>query len=429
MKKFRLPVGSSDPVTFTCTCPAASDPTGGLVLLFYRYFSAPPSLPLSFASQEEHPSNLASFHMELTQRLHIGGKIRVAREGFNISVGGTKDDIGVYMKQCSSHWSFSGLDLSTEDKRLLFFKPTIGGCACVFGGAPASVRVTAEITPMGVTNYAPTNWDIIESLEPAEFHERCWRDERKILVDVRNHYESRIGHFIDPRTGEKAITPAIRRFSQWPQYVKTHMAELAVNEGGANRQILTYCTGGIRCEKGVRFLAERIGQKGGGTICTLRGGITAYLMWMDEEVKQNRKRPEESLFQGKNYVFDARGSTGLTEGEVLAPITTCDFCGVACDRLGKCRSNGCHLILVVCAECEDSKDPRCCQNCLELDLMIRRDEDSVQSSPRAICACEKEREYMLWGNDRAGKPKEQGWRKKQRSNDVDILNMRTRTMG
>src|SRR6266487_3780258 len=107
MKDSRLPQGISDPVTFECTCGAG-------------------------------------------------------KEGFNVTVGGTASSIEAYIKACLSHWSFEGLDLGSEEKQKQFFKPTPGGCACVFGGPPASVLVKNEITPMGVTNYVPKKWDAIE---------------------------------------------------------------------------------------------------------------------------------------------------------------------------------------------------------------------------------------------------------------------------
>lgn len=417
-RESRLPIGSSDPVSFNCACSASSLPAGGLVLLFYRYFSAPPSLEIQTAEIFELPK----FHKNLTDKLHLGGKIRLGKEGFNITVGGTKSEIETYMKECVEHWSFANLDLDTEEKNRFFFKPTPGGCACVFGGTPASIRVTTEITPMGITNYIPKDWDAVQTLSPAEFHERCWNDDRKVLVDVRNHYESRIGYFVDPRTGEKAITPGIRRFSQWPQYIKTHMETLRGGSDGEKRQIMTYCTGGIRCEKGVRFMAETMEQLLGDQISTLKGGIAAYLMWIDEEIKQGRKRPEDSLFQGKNYVFDARGSTGLSGYGNAKPVATCDECGAPSDRLSKCRSKGCHLIMVVCSACESSKDPRCCQGCLDLDA-------TEQDRARPLCACEKRRETQLWGDHQVIRSKEQGWRKKKRiGRNVDDINIRITTI-
>jgi len=321
------------------------------------------------------------------------------------------------MQICMMHPSFAGLDLDTLEKQKQFFKPTTGGCACVFGGLPASVRVTSEITPMGVTNYVPADWDSVESLSPADFHARCWSDEKKVLVDVRNHYESRIGYFVDPKTGEKAITPEIRRFSQWPQYVKTHGLELSGGAGEKEgRQIMTYCTGGIRCEKGVRWMAEKMERRDGDVVCTLKGGIAGYLMWMDEEIKAGRKRPEESLFRGKNYVFDGRGSTSLSEGAMEEKVASCHVCGAAEDRLSKCRTEKCHLVLVVCAACEETADPRCCESCLHLDLESQINERDHAKKPKPICICEIEREARLWEN-KVSMPKTQGWRKGKKKTD------------
>ncbi|RDL39234.1 Uncharacterized protein BP5553_03574 [Venustampulla echinocandica] len=396
MKSRRLPSGYSDPVSFSCTCPASSNPSRGLVLLFYRYFTALPPLPGYEAGGDS--ISLAAFHTRLTQKYSLGGKIRIATEGFNVTVGGTKEDIEAYMKECITHWSFQGLDLDTEQKQRNFFKPTPGGCACAFGGLPASVRISSEITPMGVTNYVPKEWGNIETLSPEEFHERCHTEANTVLLDVRNHYESRIGYFVDPRTGQPALRPLIRRFSQWPQYVRKYMTgdasedvigkEKDIEQG---RQILTFCTGGIRCEKAARYMQENMSKLPGDKVCNLKGGIASYIMWMDEEIRQGRKRADESLFKGRNFVFDARGSTALEEGS--EPVSTCHDCGISSDRLSKCRSKGCHLVLVVCSDCEDSKDPRCCQSCLDMDISQGLD---LRTTPRPVCTCEKEREAELW---------------------------------
>lgn len=409
----RLPTGSSDPISFTCTCSASKDPEGGYVLLFYRYYAASP--PLSIFPKDQiqanDPSALAAFHTSLTTRLEIGGKIRVAKEGFNITVGGTRDDIKEYTQECMKHWSFEGLELDTEEKQRDFFKPSPGGCACAFGGAPASIRVAAEITPMGVTNYCPKNWNDIEVLNPEEFHRRCHEEEDITLLDVRNYYESRIGYFIDPKTGDPALRPPIRRFSQWPQYVRRYMAADSEENDQKHtqpqgKQILTFCTGGIRCEKGARYMQENMEQSPGTSVATLKGGIAAYLTWMDEEIKQGRKRPKDSLFKGRNYVFDARGSTSLYEHS--EPVSKCHCCNRLSDCLGKCRSTGCHLVLVVCSACELSSDPRCCQSCLDMDIDLDHgegDDTSKNSGPRPVCECEKERETQLWGEGSRKLPK------------------------
>ncbi|KAH8811828.1 hypothetical protein F5884DRAFT_877170 [Xylogone sp. PMI_703] len=413
MKSTRLPKGESDPVTFTCTCPASAD---GTVLLFYRYYTAPPSLPATYQEQQALDLEaLAAWHKVQTTRLNIGGKIRIAKEGFNITVGGTREEINLYIQACLSHWSFAGLDLTTEERQKDFFKPSEGACACAFGGAPASVQIKSEITPMGVTEYLPSTWDKVEALPPAVFHERC-KAQSSLLLDVRNYYESRIGYFVDPKTGQPAVRPPIRRFSQFPQFVKRglfdSLAPKSVRDGEqGGRQILTYCTGGIRCEKGVRWMQENAEMRDNDRIFTLKGGIAAYLTWMDEEIAQGRKAAEESLFRGRNYVFDARGSTSLSS-ETMDPVSRCHVCGELSDRLSKCRSKGCHLVLVVCSQCEVGSDPRCCENCLDLDASA---DDATSKGPRPICACEKEREAMLWGssqpNPQKGKRRKATWKK------------------
>jgi predicted sulfurtransferase len=350
--------------------------------------------------------------------LHLGGKIRIAREGFNVTVAGSAGEISTFISTCVAHWSFAGLGLGTVttntehdlEARQRYFKPS-PGCSCVFSGK-ASVRVVAEATPMGVEGYAPADWSKVVALPPAEFHAKCHEAEKQnVLVDVRNHYESRIGYFVSPLTGEPALRPPIRRFSQWPQYIKGHLDELKGDMAG--KQILTYCTGGIRCEKGVRWMQECLGKSE--TVFTLEGGIAAYLEWMNEEIRRGRKTVDESLFKGKNYVFDARGTTGLEEGE--APVSKCHVCDKLSSRLDKCHSDGCHLIVVVCECCQNS-DPRCCQDCRDMDASYSSSERVGKVVPRSMCACEREREEQLWAGDRIKEPKTQGWRKRKEGGKV-----------
>jgi predicted sulfurtransferase len=345
----------------------------------------------------------------------------------------------------------------TREKRDAFFKPTLG-CACVFGGAPASVRITSEITPMGVTGYVPREWEKVKRLSPEEFHALCWgedgseekgRDGKMVLLDVRNHYESRIGYFVDPRTGKKAVRPEIRRFAQWPGFVRRWVedgvgdVQSSVKDGNANenqdqnedgkreatengksrRKIMAYCTGGIRCEKATRWMVENASMKPGDEVYTLEGGIQAYLTWMAGEIRAGRKSPKDSLFKGRNYVFDARGSLGfgldVADEMETEPVAACHICGKPEDRLSKCRSRGCHLVLVVCKKCEDG-DVRCCGNCRELDT------ESMRDGPRPICLCEMERETKLWGEGYFKKTKVKGKRKgKEKTDDGISIQVKT----
>jgi predicted sulfurtransferase len=127
-------------------------------------------------------------------------------------------------------------------------------------------------------------------------------------------------------------------------------------------------------------------------VFTLQGGIVAYLAWMGTEIKEGRKDRTESLFKGRNYVFDARGSTGLdsayAESEKMAE---CHCCGIPEDRLGKCKTPWCHLVLVLCEECEHGGGVACCDDCEHVDLK------PAPGLAKSLCRCEAERERQLWG--------------------------------
>lgn len=386
---------ASDPVSYTCTCGQPD----GQVLLFYRYFANSPALPSSLVPVAPAAAqDLAAFHTEQTTRLGLTGKIRVATEGFNVTVAGSRAGIAAYMRACLAHWSFAGLASTLESAaaQRAYFKPS-GGCACVFPRG-ATVRVCDEITPLGVSGYTPRDWDVVQELTPAEWHARLIEvaaedgagastDGHLELWDLRNHYESRIGYFVLGAQGQPANRPAIRRFSQWPRYVKAKTGQIgsgaaAGKEEKKQKQLLTYCTGGIRCEKATRWMAEREGEDR--KICTLRGGIAAYLDWIDDEIGAGRMGAEESLFRGKNYVFDARGAVS-SQSAAGGPVSQCHVCGTRDDRLSKCRSLGCHLVLIVCEGCELGSEPRCCRSCGDMD-----------AKSRTMCACERAREQSLW---------------------------------
>jgi predicted sulfurtransferase len=386
-KAFGLEKGQSDPVSYKCSCKAGEH--GGSVLLFYRYWSNKPELAPEYIANACDVQAIADWQRVLTEKFRLGGKIRLAKEGYNVTVGGTKEDIEEYIDECCNHWAFSGLELDTNEAKRRFFKPS-EGCACVFRNV-AAIRIAAEITPMGIEGYIPQDWSSVQSLTPEEFHQKC-HDEKTLLLDVRNRYESKIGYFIDPHSGNAAILPPIRRFSQWPHYINQHAGSFDDN---GKRDVLTYCTGGIRCEKAVRWMQENTTQDPQKRIYTLKGGIAAYLTWMEDEIQAGRKKVEDSLFKGRNYVFDARGSTGFCES--TTPVSSCHLCGVFSDQLTKCQSKNCHLILVVCKDCCND-DPRCCDDCTLIDgEILTRGAEGKDS--RRMCACEKNRESQLWGGE------------------------------
>ena len=103
MHDLTLKAGASGPVSYTCKCRAIDE--GGTVLLFYRYWSNTPSLPDKHRQNADRPELLAEWHRDLTVQLNLRGKLRIAKEGFNITVGGTSSEIDEYMKFCHVYWS------------------------------------------------------------------------------------------------------------------------------------------------------------------------------------------------------------------------------------------------------------------------------------------------------------------------------------
>lgn len=142
-----------------------------------------------------------------------------------------------------------------------------------------------------------------------------------LLLDCRNYYESRIGHF------DGALCPDIRKFSYFPEYVRANRALFQ------DRTVLMYCTGGIRCERGSAVLLQ---ETGAAAVLQLGGGIHRYL-----------EAFPEGLYRGALYVFDERG-TIRTNAEVL---TGCASCGVEWDAYASCRSPHCRLLVLCCEGC------------------------------------------------------------------------------
>jgi len=386
--------GTSDKSSLECHCPQTAQ-----VLLFYRYFPSHPRLHTQKlrnllrdnATSSDDDNNLlwkkavnelAIFQETLCRELHITGKIRVGIEGINGTIVGESTEISEYIVRCQDHWSFDGLDLTSEAAQLAFFKPT-KGCKHAFEGQ-LSVKIVKEITPFGQHTWLPNDWlnnqscTRIEYLSPKEFHNelqsvKCRSSKSTLVLDARNHYESNIGYFAE------AHCPPIRRFSSLPYYLQT---QDRLSSEKPDR-VLTYCTGGIRCEKAARWIAEQDSVTGT-TVATLKGGIHAYLEWFQQQCSLGVLQPNECLFLGRNFVFDARGSIGLSLPEAQTCVSSCLRCARTSSNLTKCPGLGCHLVIVGCETCLAQGSVWCCDGCKRKQLSIR-DGRQLDKTP---CTCE-----------------------------------------
>jgi len=176
-------------------------------------------------------------------------------------------------------------------------------------------------------------------LNAVEFNEMLANPDT-ICVDMRNHYESEIGYF------DGAITPDVDTFRD-----SLDLIEADLKDHKEDKNLLMYCTGGIRCEKASAYYKH----KGFKNVFQLEGGIIEY-------TRQVTSAGIENKFIGKNFVFDHRRAEKITD-DVVA---NCHQCGVPCDTHTNCANEGCHLLFIQCKSCLEKTENTCSTDCQEV---------------------------------------------------------------
>lgn len=186
---------------------------------------------------------------------------------------------------------------------------------------------TFDVTNKGIHVDAKTFNELIE-------------DPDTVLVDMRNHYESEIGHF------KNAITPDVDTFRD-----SLDIIENDLKDHKENKKLVMYCTGGIRCEKASAYYKH----KGFKQVYQLEGGIIEYARQVEEQGLENK-------FYGKNFVFDHRRGERISEHI----ISQCHQCGAPCDTHTNCENEACHLLFIQCESCAEKMEGCCSQECVEI---------------------------------------------------------------
>lgn len=256
--------------------------------------------------------------------LEVLGRIYVANEGINaqLSVPATKFD--AFKAHMDSIEFLNGirLNIAIEQDDKSFLKLTI--------------KVRSKIVADGLNDdtFDVTNKGI--HLKAQEFNDLI-ADENTILVDMRNHYESEIGHF------KGAIKPDVDTFRDSLPIIENDLSEFK-----ESKNLVMYCTGGIRCEKASAYFKH----KGFKNVFQLEGGIIEY-------VRQVKAQELENKFIGKNFVFDERRAERVSD-DVIAQ---CHQCGAPCDTHTNCANDACHLLFIQCDQCKESMQNCCSSEC------------------------------------------------------------------
>jgi UPF0176 protein len=286
-----------------------------LTLSFYAY------------AKIENPKQFRDQLFLAWNKLEVLGRIYVAHEGINAQLSvpadhfyALKDTIEVYdfMKGIR-------LNVAVEHDDHSFLKLTI--------------KVRDKIVADGLDDNSLDVTDIGVHLKARDFNEMLEKPDT-IVIDMRNHYESEIGHF------QGAITPDVETFRESLPIIENQIAQHK-----EDKNVLMYCTGGIRCEKASAYFKN----KGFKNVYQLEGGIIEY-------ARQIKAEGLESKFVGKNFVFDHRLGERITD-DIIAK---CHQCGSPCDDHTNCENEGCHLLFIQCDRCKEAMHNCCSTACLEV---------------------------------------------------------------
>ena len=263
--------------------------------------------------------------------LKIFGRVYLANEGINAQVSVPEFNWEKWITVLNSHDPFRNVDLkiAVEDDGKSFYK--------------LIVRMRNKIVADGVDDGSVDVTNVGKHLSAKEFND-AMKDPDTIVVDMRNHYESEVGHF------KNALLPDADTFRQALPLVVDQL------KNQKNKKILLYCTGGIRCEKASAYFMH----EGFQDVNQLNGGIIHY-------ARQVKAEGLQSQFIGKNFVFDERMGERITD-EV---ISVCHQCGNSNDRHVNCANDDCHLLFIQCGECADKTKGCCtprCKSIVEMSL-------------------------------------------------------------
>jgi len=276
--------------------------------------------------------------------INVLGRIYVAKEGINAQLSVPARNFEAFKTHLDSITFLHGvrLNIAVEQDNKSFLK--------------LKVKVRDKIVADGLNDqtFDVTNKGVHVD---AEQFNTLIEDPDTVLVDMRNHYESEIGHF------KNAITPDVDTFRDSLDTIERDLAEHK-----EDKKLGMYCTGGIRCEKASAYYKH----KGFKNVYQLEGGIIEYTRQVNDQQLENK-------FLGKNFVFDHRRSERISE-DVIAH---CHQCGAPCDTHVNCANEACHLLFIQCDKCAEKMDNCCSAECQQVIALPYDEQKKLRKGKKA----------------------------------------------
>lgn len=270
----------------------------------------------------EDPHLLVKEHKKFFEKLDFKGRIYISSEGINGQASGFSPHADQYMDWLRTLPGFQNIVFKVHGSdEHAFEKMTVK-----YREQLVAVRRPIDFEKAG-EHVEPSRWK--KMLEE--------KDENTILIDVRNDYESKVGHF------EGAICPDLKTFREFPDYTK----KLKEQRDPKKTRVMMYCTGGIRCE----YFSSLMKEEGFDQVYQLDGGVINYGL-----------KEGSDHWKGKLFVFDDRLTVPISE-EAPETISCCSHCSAPCDTYINCANMDCNELFLCCPSCLEEQIGCCSKEC------------------------------------------------------------------
>lgn len=280
------------------------------LISFYKY------------SEIQNPEETKNHLLTYCNYQNLKGKIYVASEGLNGNVCGEVANIELFKVFIKHMLGFEDTLFKEDEIDTLVF-------------SAMHVRVKKELVNLGIPGL--TNKNGGTRLSPEKLLEFYESGKDFVIIDTRNSYESKIGHF------KNSINPEMKNFREWKNVAESL-------QDYKDKAVVTYCTGGIRCEKASAYLVE-LGFK---DVYQLDGGILTFI-----------KKFPDTYWEGGMFVFDGRKVVNPNSKEELKYTSTCEHCAKPTSYYINCHNLDCDKLLVCCKECAIEKNYCCSESCVQ----------------------------------------------------------------